>query len=243
MGGGGAVIAPAAAAPSHAFGLGTTGIQGFQGAPGVGSGAGSILSGLIGGKGTTGLPGVGVFKALFALLSAVQTQVPTIAAPIVAQAQAAGTITPAEATQLSGLLAKPMAMIGPMGGGAGSSTPLGRPSTGELTVLRQVIAAVLGQLPTITAPVLVAEVADTDLTQGEADAITKIIARLASISSNQSAVGSAATGMTGSTQGAGSFLAALEKTLGGTSSARPAKKARHHKHRKPGVSLAGLRSR
>jgi hypothetical protein len=234
VGGAGAAIAPASAAPSSPFGLGTTASQGFQGA--------GIIGSLMGGKGTTGLPGVGVFKALFALLGAVQSQVPGIAAPIIAQAQTAGTITPAEATQLTGLLAKPISMIGPIGAGAGSAPPLGRPSTGELTVLHQVIVAVLGQLPSITAPVLAAEVANTDLTQGEADAITKIIARLASISSNPSAVGSAASGMMGGTQGAGSLLAALEQTLGGKSSAKPAKKAKHHKHRKTGVSIAGLRS-
>jgi hypothetical protein len=241
VGGAGAAIAPASAAPSSPFGLGTTASQGFQGAPGAGGAAG-IIGSLMGGKGTTGLPGVGVFKALFALLGAVQSQVPGIAAPIIAQAQTAGTITPAEATQLTGLLAKPISMIGPIGGGAGSATPLGRPSAGELTVLHQVIVAVLGQLPAITAPVLAAEVANSDLTQGEADAITKIIARLASISSNSTAVGSAGSGMMGGTQGAGSLLAALEQTLGGKSSARPAKKAKHHKHRKIGVSIAGLRS-
>ncbi|MEA2372536.1 MAG: hypothetical protein QOH12_2930 [Solirubrobacteraceae bacterium] len=238
VGGAGAAIAPASAAPSSPFGLGTTAIQGFQGAPGAGGAAG-IIGSLMGGKGTTGLPGVGVFKALFALLGAVQSQVPGIAAPIIAQAQTAGTITPAEATQLTGLLARP---IGPIGAGAGSATAFGRPSTGELTVLHQVIVAVLGQLPAITAPVLAAEVANTDLTQGEADAIAKIIARLASISSNPTAVGSAASGMLGGTQGAGNLLAALEQTLGGKSSAKPAKKAKHHKHRKTGVSLAGLRS-
>ena len=239
MGGAGAAIAPAAAAPSNPFGLGATGAQGFQGAPG---GAGSIIASLIGGKGATGLPGLGVFKALFALLSAVQTQVPTIAAPIIAQAQGAGTITPAEATQLAGLLAKPISMMGPIGAGPGSATPFGKPSAGELTVLHQVIAAVLGQLPAITAPVLVAEVANTDLTQAEADAITKLIGRLASIASNPSAIGSAATGMTGSTQGAGNFLSALESTLGGKFT-KPAKKtAKHHKHKKIGVSIAGLKS-
>jgi hypothetical protein len=125
-----------------------------------------------------GLPGLGLFKALFALFGAVRTAVPTIAAPIVAQAVTAGTITPAEADQLTALLAgkHPTAM-------AGTTAKPAKPSAAEITVLHSVITAILGQLATIAAPVLATEVTAGDLTQAQADMIAKILTGLASIKS------------------------------------------------------------
>lgn len=125
-----------------------------------------------------GLPGVGLFKALFAVFGAVRTAVPTIAAPIVAQAVTAGTITQAQADQLTALLGgkHPTATTGT------TATPT-KPSAAEITVLHSVITAILGQLATIAAPVLATEVTAGDLTQAQADMITKILTGLASIHS------------------------------------------------------------
>jgi hypothetical protein len=53
-----------------------------------------------------------------------------------------------------------------------------KPSAGEITVLHSVIAAILGQVATIAAPVLASEVTAGDLTQSEADLITKILTSL-----------------------------------------------------------------
>jgi hypothetical protein len=142
---------------------------------GLSSGLGLGVGFGLGGSSATpgaGLPGLGLFKALFALFGAVRTAVPTIAAPIVAQAVTAGTITPAEADQLTGLLSGKHAAAGAM--------PT-KPSAAEITVLHSVIAAVLGQLPTIAAPVLATEVTAGDLTQAQAEMITRILTGLAAI--------------------------------------------------------------
>jgi hypothetical protein len=243
VGGAGVAIAPAAAAPSGFFGSGATGAQGFQGALG-GTGAGGILASLFGGgtagsagSSATGLPGAGLFKALFALFGAVQTQVPAIAAPIITQAQTAGTITAAEGTQLTTIFSgKSLGMGIGMGMGMGGTAGTGaapqftKPSAGELTVLHQVITAVLAALPSITTPVLATEVTNGDLTQTEAATITKIIATIASMSSNTKAVGSAATGMMGSTAGAGSFLSTLESALSSKVKPKVKKSTKHAKH-------------
>jgi hypothetical protein len=251
VGGAGAAIAPASAAPPSVFGSGTTGAQGLQGLGGAGGlaslfgggstgSAGGLASLFGGGQGSSGLPGIGLFKAIFAVFGAVQAQVPTIAAPIIAQAQTAGTITPAEATHLTTLLAAK----GPLGGAggaatAGSGTPLGKPSAGELTVLHSVITAVLGQLPTITGPVLAAEVTNGDLTQAEADAITKLISHLSGLSSSSSVTSGVAGSVAG---GGGNLLSTLVSALSGklgkstskttsksTSKTKHAVKHHHHK--------------
>lgn len=179
--------------------------------------------------GATGLPGFGLFKALFAVFGAVRTQVPTIAAPIISQAVTDGTITPAEAQQLTAWLSgqHPQAMAG---AGAPAMTKT-KPSAGEIAVLRKVFAAVLGQLATIAAPVLVAEVANGDLTQGEADMITKILGRLsaATTSTGTTGAGAAAPSTAGLGAGAasGNLLASVE-----TKVATQVKKAsHHHKHK------------
>ncbi|HEY5196092.1 MAG TPA: hypothetical protein VIJ51_03590 [Solirubrobacteraceae bacterium] len=242
VGGAGAAIAPAAAAPSGPFGSGTTSSPGVAGAGGLGG-----LSSLFGGKGTTALPGPGLFKALFAIFGAVQTQVPTIAGPIIAQAQTAGTITQTEATQLTALVsAKGPTSTGMgtgigMGSGSGpgstpgSGTPFAKPSAGEIAVLHKVIGGVLGQLPSIAGPVLAAEVTNGDITQADSDAITKIISGLAAISSNATLVSSTATGMAGATAGgAGGFLTSLASELAGKlkkpATSTKAKKPAKHKH-------------
>ncbi|HWH10027.1 MAG TPA: hypothetical protein VG165_02790 [Solirubrobacteraceae bacterium] len=231
VGGASAAIAPAAAAPAGLFGSGTTGGQGVQGLGGAGGLSG--LSGLFGGTGASALPGPGLFKAVFALFGAVETQVPTIAGPIIAQAQTAGTITPAEATQLTTLLSAHTLTSMTSGAGAGkvptgSGTPFTKPSAGEIAVIHKVIAAVLGALPTITAPVLVAEVVNGDLTQAESDSITKLIAGLSAMASNASVV-SSTTGIVGGSAGAGgNLLSKLASEFAGKLK-KPASSAKTHK--------------
>jgi hypothetical protein len=256
VGGAGAAIAPAAAAPSNLFGSGTTGGQGFQGSLG---GAGGLLGGFLGGgtSGTTALPGIGLFKALFAVLGAVQTQVPGIAAPIIAQAQTAGTITAAEATQLTSLVSAQhgigmgLGTSQTTGAGAGkqgaSGTAFTPPSAGELTVLHAVMAAVLAQLPTIAAPVLASEVTNGDLTQAEADMFTKIIAGISSMAAKPSTAASTIAGMTGGPTG-GSLLSTLESKLAGIKkpakkpAVKPAVKSTKHHHKKGGTTTRSSHS-
>jgi hypothetical protein len=184
---------------------------------------------------------MGIFKALFAVFGAVHAAVPGIAAPIITAGVTAGTITQAEATQLTALLAAQQ----PLGAGAGSSggsgsgtgTPFTKPSAGEITVLHQVITAVLGQLPTIAAPVLAAEVANGDITQAESDMFTKLITGFASISSSAKTPGSTATGsstlagLTGSTAG-GNLLSTLASEFAGKLDKKPAAKPKAKKSTK-----------
>jgi hypothetical protein len=166
-------------------------------------------------------PGLGLFKALFAVFGAVRAEVPTIAAPIIAQGVAGGTITPAEATELTALLAGKRGPTGPTG-------PATKPSAGEISVLRKVFAAVIGQLPAIAAPVLVGEVAAGDITQAEADAITKVLTGLSSLKTPGAAP--AGAGPTG-TAGAGGLLSRLESKV----AAEVRTTAEHRKHKRHGT--------
>lgn len=179
---------------------------------GLGLGLGSGSSATPGG----GLPGMGLFKALFAVFGAVRTAVPTIAAPIIAQAVTAGTITQAQADQLTALVAghHPTPTMGT------TTTPPAKPSAAELTVLHSVITAVLGQLGTIAAPVLAAEVTAGDITQAESDMIAKIITGLASIK----APASMATGLAAGAA-SGTLAASLESKV--TAKVKTHVKAKH----------------
>ncbi len=197
-------------------------------APGTTSQTTSGLgAGLFGGQGKSTLPGAGLFKAVFAIFGAVRTQVPVIAAPIIAQGVTDKTITQAEATALTAWLS-----------GQHPTTPgtATKPSAGEITVLRKVIAAVLGQLATIAAPVLVQEVANGDLTQSEADMITKIIGGLAGKLAGATSTVPAPTTTTGlsGTAASGGLLAALESKV----AAQVKKTTRHHKHKKTTTQTA-----
>ena len=177
--------------------------------------------------GGIGLPGIGLFKALFAIFGAVRTQVPTIAAPIISQAVTDGTITAAEADQLTMWLAgqHPQAMAG-----AGESqTTKTKPSAGEIAVLRKVFAAVVGQLATIAAPVLAAEVTNGDITQGEADMITKILGRLSA--AKTTTPGSEGTAPSTAGVGAGAASGNLLATVETKVAALVKKSTRHHKHK------------
>jgi hypothetical protein len=69
-----------------------------------------------------------------------------------------------------------------------------------------------------------------------------MIAGIATISSNSKAVGAAATGMMGSTAGAGSFLSTLESALGGKAKQQVKKSTKHRHHRKPTRSTRTHRS-
>jgi hypothetical protein len=231
LGGAGAATAQANSLPTGLFGSAPA----TQTAPG--SGAGGLGTSLLGGKGATGLPGIGLFKAVFAIFGAVRTQVPTIAAPIIAQGVTDGTITQAEADQLTALLAgkKP---------GAGTPTPgsapaPAKPSAGEIAVLRKVFAAILGQLATIAAPVLAAEVTAGDITQAQADLITKVLTSLSAAKlpavpgTTPAAIGSAGS------PGAGSLLSTLQAKV--TSQVKKATK--HHKHKKAHTTVRSHRSR
>jgi hypothetical protein len=176
--------------------------------------------------GATGLPGFGLFKAVFAVFGAVRAQVPTIAAPIISQAVTDGTITAAEATQLTSWLAgQHTAMAGT---GASTMTKT-KPSAGEIAVLRKVFAAVLGQLATIAAPVLAAEVQNGDLTQAEADMITKVLVHLTAATSPGTGAGATAPSTPGLSAGAasGNLLATVETKV----AAQVKKASHHHKHK------------
>ncbi|HEU0318667.1 MAG TPA: hypothetical protein VFR49_15125 [Solirubrobacteraceae bacterium] len=178
-------------------------------------------AGLFGGQGKSMLPGAGLFKAVFAIFGAVRTEVPVIAGPIIAQGVTDKTITQAEAAQLTAWLS---------GQDATTSGAPTKPSAGEISVLRKVIAAVLGQLPTIAAPVLVQEVANGDLTQGEADMIAKILGGLAGKLAGATSGVPAPTTTTGlsGTAASGGLLAALESKV----AAQVKKTTRHRKHKK-----------
>ncbi len=177
--------------------------------------------------GATGLPGFGLFKAVFAIFGAVRAQVPTIAAPIISQAVTDGTITPAEATQLTSWLAGQH--MTPTPGAGGSPMTRTKPSAGEIAVLRKVFAAVLGQLATIAAPVLAAEVQNGDLTQAEADMITKVLGHLTAATTPGTGAAPGAPSTAGLTAGAasGNLLATVE-----TKVAAQVKKSSHHHKRK-----------
>jgi hypothetical protein len=228
LGGAGAATAQANSLPTGLFGSAPA----TQTAPG--SGTGGVGTSLLGGKGATGLPGIGLFKALFAIFGAVRTQVPTIAAPIIAQGVTDGTITQAEADQLTALLAG-------KNPGAGTPTPgsaPAKPSAGELAVLRKVFAAILGQLATIAAPVLAAEVTAGDITQAQADMIAKVLtglgaAKLPAVPGTTPAIGSAGS------PGIGNLLSTLQAKV--TSQVKKATK--HHKHKKAHTTVRSHRSR
>ncbi len=199
---------------------GTTAYAQTPGGGLLGSGAsGQTTSGVgagrFGGQGQTGLPGLGLLKAVFAVFGAVRAQVPAIAGPIIAQGVSDKTITQAEADQLTAWLSGRHPM---------TSAPAAKPSAGEIGVLRQVIAAVLGHLGTIAAPVLVGEVANGDLTQGEADGIARVLGGLAGAASSVPAP--TATRLTG-LAASGNLLATLEsRTV-----AQVRRTTRHRRHR------------
>ncbi len=219
---GGAAAAGGASAQMLDGGLFGSAPAHVQSTPGAGGAGGTLLGG-------QGLSGLGLFKALFAIFGAVRAQVPTIAGPIIAQGVADGTITPAEGDHLSALLAGHLARPGPGSGATGA--PATKPSAGEIAVLRKVFAAVIGQIATIAAPVLVQEVAAKDITQAEADTITKI---LTSISAGKSP-GSTSPGT--STTGAGLAASAASGNLIAPVEAKVVAKVKksakkHHKHKK-----------
>jgi hypothetical protein len=211
----------------------------FAGTAGATASAQSPLAGFFGAPASTqttpattptlgggGLPGLGLFKALFALFGAVRAQVPAIAAPIVSQALTAGTITPAEAAQLTSWLSGQHAQ--PTTGAAATPSPTTKPSAGEIAVLRQVFAAVLAQLPAIAAPVLASEVENGDLTQAQADMITKLLGRLAGGATTGTGGSTPATAGLGGSAASGNLLASVESKL----TAQVKKATKKHRHKK-----------
>lgn len=210
--------------------LATAATLALAGAGTAGAATSNPLSGLFGSPPATGqttptvgLPGMGLFKAAFAIFGAVHTALPAIAAPIIAQGVTDQTITPAEATQLTTLLAG-QHMAPTMGAGG----PPTKPSAGEIAILHKIFAAVLGQLATIAAPVLAKEVTAGDITQAEADLITKIITRLSGALSSATPTTTAPAALTGSAM-SGNLLSTLASTL----TTQVHKTTKHHtKHKK-----------
>jgi hypothetical protein len=131
--------------------------------------------------------GGGLFKTVFGILGAVRTQVPTIAAPIISDAVTAKQITQAQADQLTALLSgkkptDPTTTVKAFGGTGGGMHfgPAMKLAPEQLAVLHKVMAAVLAKLPDIAKPVIDKAVADGDLTQKQADMITKVIGLISS---------------------------------------------------------------
>lgn len=124
------------------------------------------------------LLGGGLFKTLFGVFGAVRDQTPVIAAPIISQAVTAGTITQAQADELTALFThKPATATTPAASSRDAEQHHGFTALApeERTVLSQVMQAVATQLPAIAKPVVDAAVTAGDITQAQADMITKII--------------------------------------------------------------------
>jgi hypothetical protein len=124
----------------------------------------------------------GLFHALFDVFGAVRTQAPAIAAPVITDAVTAGTITPAEADQLTAMFASlgtpPTA---PTGTGTGTPGTHTRPSfsAGQRTVLHAVADAIRTQLVTIATPVLDADVTAGTITAQQETMILSVLAHVA----------------------------------------------------------------
>lgn len=118
----------------------------------------------------------GIFKAVFDVFGAVRTQAPAVAAPVIAQGVTAGTITQAEADQLTALFTATGPAAG-FGGHAAGASGADRPSfsAGQRTVLHQAMQAVAAQLPTIAKTPLDADVTAGTITQSDEDLILKVL--------------------------------------------------------------------
>jgi hypothetical protein len=121
----------------------------------------------------------GLFKAVFDVFGAVRTQAPAVAAPVIADGVTAGTITQAEADQLTALFAG--TGFGGFGVGGTGGTHAPAFSTGQRTVLHAAITAIVGQLGVIAKPVLDADVTAGSITQAQEDLILKVLSKLSSI--------------------------------------------------------------
>ena len=164
----------------------------------------------------------GIFKALFGVFGAVRTQAPVVAAPIISQAVTAQTITQAEADQLTAMFSGTFTMPTGHTGHAGFTPP----SAGEMTVLHQIIGAIITQLPTIAQPVLDADVTAGDITQSQADLIEKVLTKFASLASSAGLVSSSAATPAAS----GDPLRTLESKLASKVKKASKKHSKHAKH-------------
>lgn len=185
----------------------------------VGGSTGTPSGHTFGAAGLGSFAPTGIFKALFGVFGAVRTQAPVISAPIITQGVTDGTITQAEADQLTSMFSGNFTPPSTHGG----FTP---PSKGEMTVLHQIIGAIIAQLPAIAQPVLDADVTSGDITQSQADLIEKVLTKFASLASSTSLVAPATTTAASS----GDPLRALEKKL--ASKVKKASKKHHSKHAK-----------
>jgi hypothetical protein len=161
-----------------------------------------------------GFLGGGLFKTLFGVFGAVREQTPTIAAPIIADAVTAKKITQAQADELtallSGKLAKPAATATAKEGD-GSHHAAVKLAPEQLAVLSDVMQAVAKKLPEIAKPVVDAAVAAGDITQKQADLITKVIGMFASFKPGHLGMKPAAGA--GAATTAKAPIAALEKQV------------------------------
>jgi hypothetical protein len=119
-----------------------------------------------------GFLGGGLFKTIFGIFDAVRAQTPAIAAPVIADAVTAGDITQAQADELTALFSATWAKS------SGQRGARLAPAQGK--VLAKVMQAVLAKLADIAKPVVDKAVADGDLTQKQADLITKVIGLISS---------------------------------------------------------------
>lgn len=118
----------------------------------------------------------GLFHALFDVFGAVRAQAPAIASPVVTDAVTAGTITQAEADQLTAMFAGTGAPTGPMTPGSHARPSF---SAGQRTVLHAVAEAIRTQLVTIATPVLDADVTAGTITAQQESMILGVLGHLA----------------------------------------------------------------